>query len=163
MTITLENQNTINNILNIETPFNVNQIYTCRKGACQKIAYVSDSGINAKGKKENLIKLNISVVRVGVKYANLKVNEGKQLTGELPYGEWRDNGYIINHKDIEYLRVYNATLPNAKTKTYYLLNGEIKTKEWCRENNYLLSESDREKPSCYNIKVENIIQFGKGE
>lgn len=165
MTLTLENQNAIRNILgNIETPFDTNQVYTCRVGSCQKIAFVSDSGINAKGKRENLVKLEISVVRVGIKYANLKQNIGKEI-GALPYGEMVDKYYIKSNDKLQ-LRVYKATLPNAKTKVYYLLNGELKTKEWLVENNYFqdsyLRQAQNEK-LCFNIKVENIIKFGKGE
>lgn len=165
MTITLENKNKINEILGmVETPFDTNQVLNVRKGSCQKIAFVSESGINAKGKKENLIKLEIAIIRVGIAYENLKVNQNEEFQSQehkLPYGEWDIPRYYIKHNDKLQLRVYNSTLPNHKTKVYYLLNGEIKTKEWCRENNYLLSESNREKPICYNIKVENIIKFGR--
>ena len=95
MELTRENKMKIREITRIEEEFNINKVYTCQKGSFQKIIYVSDNGINAKGKKENLIKLSIGVVRVGITYANLKANQGLELTGELKGKTWKRDKYLL--------------------------------------------------------------------
>jgi len=162
MELTRENEMKIRELTRIEEEFDINKVYTCQKGSFQKIIYVSDNGINAKGKKENLIKLSIGVVRVGITYANLKANQGLELTGELKGKTWKRDKYLLETtKGNELLRVYTCNLPNVKTKTYYLLNGEIKTKEWLRENEYLLKEQENPLPKkCFDININNILAFG---
>ena len=125
MTITLENQNTINNILHIETPFNVNQIYTCRKGACQKIAYVSDSGINAKGKKERA-PYSYSIT-TSYMYEMSRTNGNSMFPGDVRYiidysfevNQWWGNATVRRGDPIElFVRPRNGLI-------YYFYNGMI--------------------------------------
>ena len=162
MEITRENEIKIRELTNIETPFDINKVYGCQKGSCQKITYVSDSGFSAKAKNEKLVKLSVGVVRVGIAYKNLKENQDLENIQDVK-GEWI-NQFLIRSNGIDRLRVYPNKLPNIKTKTYYILNGEIKTKEWIIENGYLqasyVNRANQPK-KCFDIKLENILAFGK--
>lgn len=103
-------------------------------------------------------KITDMVIRLGVDYANMKVNEGRQ-TGSLPWGHWVEGleGYVIEHKGNYYLRV--ASSYSNTTKSVYLLNGKEVGKEVVEglipTSKLKTSESD-----VYNIKFGNIIQLG---
>ena len=97
------------------------------------------------------------LVRMGIDFANMKVNEGRQV-GELPWGEWEVFPYVIKHKGNYYLRVYNAFVDNAKTYSTYELNGVEISKEKALE---IVGEEKKSKPSdCYTIKFDNIVSIG---
>lgn len=105
-------------------------------------------------------KITDMVIRLGVDYANMKVNEERTTPIQpLKWGHWVEGleGYVIEHKGQYYLRV--ASSYSNTTKSIYLLNGVEVGDEVVSElvAPYKLAS----KPSdVYNIKFENIIQLG---
>jgi hypothetical protein len=111
-----------------------------------------------------LVKNSKMVIRLGINFANMKVNEGRE-TGSLPWGHWVEGleNLVIEHTNKKgetnyYLRVANSYADN--TSTEYLLNGEVVSKEVAiatvGEKKLQSQFSD-----VYNIKFENIIALGQ--
>jgi len=99
------------------------------------------------------------VIRLGVDYSKMKVNEGRETEiGSLPWGKWVEGleGYVIEHKGNYYLRV--ASSYSNTTKSIYTLNGVEVGDEIVNE---LVAPSKlASKPSdVYNIKFSNIISL----
>lgn len=112
----------------------------------------------AKGHKgETIEKVTNGTYRLGITYANLKVNENK-VTGPLPWGEWDTLNYIIKKGDKEYLRVYTTT---HKSHTKWFVNGEEVDYDYIITNNYLTpSQQNHTHTDCFVIPIENLIQVG---
>lgn len=130
--------------------------------AFQKISQAKKGRYMSLLKKKDLgqgvEKVSALVIRLGVNYANMKVNEGRQ-TGSLPWGQWV-KGYenlVIEHKGSYYLRVANGYTKHGKS--YYFLNGEqidrAKAASIVGEKKLESGES-----AVYNIKFENILSIG---
>lgn len=105
-------------------------------------------------------KITDMVIRLGVDYANMKVNEERTTPIQpLKWGHWVEGleGYVIEHKGQYYLRV--ASSYSNTTKSIYLLNGVEVGDEVVSElvAPYKLKSSAAD---VYNIKFENIIQLG---
>jgi len=109
-------------------------------------------------------------LRSGIDYDNQKAvieaRESGELPAEnsgLPWGEWKQYPYIIEHKGSEYVRFYPASGKDIKTGenfrpvTEYYLDGELTTKEiiepFCLASEFRKSESE---PLCYTVKSENV-------
>jgi hypothetical protein len=104
-------------------------------------------------------KITDMVIRLGVDYSKMKVNEGRETEiGSLPWGKWVEGleGYVIEHKGNYYLRV--ASSYSNTTKSIYTLNGVEVGDEIVNE---LVAPSKlASKPSdVYNIKFSNIISL----
>ncbi len=117
--------------------------------------------ISLKKKKDlgnGIEKISDLVIRLGVDYANMKINEGREI-GALPWGSWVEDleGLVIEHKGNYYLRVASAYSNNGKC--VYLLNGNEISKE---EVVNLIGEKKVESKALdiYNIKFENILELG---
>lgn len=129
-----------------------NEIEKIKKGAYATLDKVKDFG-------NGLVKFTHMVIRLGVNYANMKVNAGKEV-GSLPWGEWVDGyeGLVIEHKGNYYLRVSDSFTNNNTSR--YELNGNEITKEQATE---IVGESKiaSKQSSVYNIKFDNIIKVGQ--
>ena len=134
----------------------LNKLQTIKKGRYISLTKVKDLG-------QGVIKQSNMVIRLGVNFANMKVNEGRE-TGSLPWGEWVPGleNLVIKHTNKQgetnyYLRVANSYADN--TSTAYMLNGEIISKEQALtivgEKKMKTSFSD-----VYNVKFGNIITLG---
>ena len=106
------------------------------------------------------------VVRFGIEYKNTKYHKTRVLNGlksdgSLPWGEWEEYKYFINHKEEKYLRYYNSSF-NHKTKIKYVLNGKELTSEELQELvdlKYISSnelQPKKNESGCYSINVKNI-------
>ena len=106
-----------------------------------------------------------AVVRAGIDFANLGVNEGREI-GSLPWGEWDEesNHTLIFTRDKEtqvpstfYARVYI----NRVTEAEYLVNGEQVTRD---EYVQYLVPSKRDKAASIgniaNITLDNVTEAG---
>ena len=119
--------------------------------------------VNLKKEKDlgnGVKKITDMVIRLGVDYANMKVNENRETEiGSLPWGKWVEGleGYVIEHKGNYYLRV--ASSYSNTTKSIYTLNGIEVSKEQI-ENLVAPSKLNSKPSDVYNIKFENIIQLG---
>lgn len=130
-----------------------------KKGTYIKLTKIKDYG-------SGCVKESDLVMRIGVSYANMKINENKQ-TGELPWGHWLEGfeNLVVEHKGNLYIRVAtkdpkNPELSTDVLATRYLLNGEEVNKETIAS---IIGEKKMtSKPSTvYNIKFENIVKIGK--
>ena len=102
-------------------------------------------------------KVSDMVIRLGVNYANMKINEGRQ-TGSLPWGHWVP-GYeqlVIEHKGVYYLRVASSYSKHGKA-TYFLNGAEI-TRDHAAS---IVGEKKMESKSLdvCNIRFENLIDI----
>lgn len=117
--------------------------------------------ISLKKKKElpeGIEKITDLVIRLGVDYSSMKINENR-VVGGLPWGHWLAGleGFVIEHKGNYYLRV--ASSYSNTTKSQYFKDGKELSKEeviqLIGEKNIKTKEAD-----IYNIKFENIIALG---
>lgn len=129
----------------------------------KKGRYISLS--KAKDLGEGVVKETDMVIRLGVSYANMSINEGKQ-TGSLPWGQWVEGleNLVLEHKGKYYLRITSTTPENPESgadvvATRYLLNGEVISKEAALA---IVGEKkmDGKASPVYNIKFENILRLG---
>lgn len=143
----------------------INTLNTKQNGSFFKIAYFTDLPITAKAKREGItaIKYTVATARKEIDYDKMKsvqakVEQGKVLTHELPWGVWQrgHEGLIIEHKEKTYLRLYSS--PN-KTKSEYFLNGTAVTREQMKmagvvQNSYWNKPDSI--PDCITVNTANI-------
>ena len=118
----------------------------------------------AKDLGQGIVKESDMVIRLGVSYANMQINENKQ-TGSLPWGKWVEGleNLVIEHKGKYYLRITSTDPANPKSgadviATRYLMNGVEVTKQEVRA---LIGEEKSGASPVYNIKFDNILKLGK--
>ena len=109
---------------------------------------------------EGVVKVSDLVIRLGVDYANMKINEDRTTPIQpLKWGHWVKGleGLVIEHKGNYYLRVASSYSNNGKS--IYLLNGEEVDKSVVEE---LIGAKKLESQNAdvYNIKFENILALG---
>ena len=114
---------------------------------------------------QGIIKESDMRIRLGISFANMKVNENKEI-GSLPWGQWVEGleNLVVTHKGNYYLRITTTNpndLENANDviATRYIKDGELISKE---EVISLIGEKKLiSKPSLvYNIKFDNILRLG---
>ncbi len=148
----------------------INTLSRKNNGAFFRISYCTDLPLTAASKRAGItaIKFTTATVRKGINYENMKSvqmkveHEGKVLTHELPWGEWRKNfeGLIIDHKEKTYLRLYSS--PNA-TKSKYILNGIEVTKEQMIASGAVQKSywnKPASQPDCITVNCANIQEIG---
>lgn len=118
----------------------------------------------AKDLGQGIVKESDMVIRLGVSYANMQINENKQ-TGSLPWGKWVEGleNLVIEHKGKYYLRITSTDPANPESgadviATRYLMNGVEVTKQEVRA---LIGEEKSGASPVYNIKFDNILKLGK--
>lgn len=134
----------------------------------KKILEVSVIGDNQEilhGEAPVVEKVTSIVIRGGIEYDNQKVVvEGREdgtLPEEnagLPWGQWVEYPFHIEHKGSDYARFYAASGLSFEPKVEYYLNGELTTKAVV-EPLCLASEfrkSDDPMPLCMTIKADNV-------
>jgi hypothetical protein len=130
-----------------------------RKGQFISAKWQSQVKTAAAHKHLEVVKISHAVVRTGIDYANLRQNEDHE-TGELPWGEWSNAPWIIEHRGEHYLRLYIAE--DASVNSSYLMNGEPTTRETVQE---LLTPSSRNRPKSgptltFTVKWANLLDIG---
>ena len=128
-------------------------------------AMIGDNEITITGEAPVVEKVTSIVIRGGVEYDNQKVVvEGREdgtLPEEnagLPWGQWVEYPFHIEHKGSDYARFYAASGLSFEPKVEYYLNGELTTKAIV-EPLCLASEfrkSDDPMPLCMTIKADNV-------
>ena len=127
-------------------------IRNTKKGTFTPIHKVKDLG-------KGVIKHTYMLMRMGIDYSNMKVNQGREI-GELPWGSWNLFPWIIEHKGKFYLRIYNAYVDNAKAHSYFEYEGHEISKEQAIE---IVGEKKvvGSAPSdVYVVAFENIVSIG---
>lgn len=102
-----------------------------------------------------LSKVTRAQALVGVEYANLAVNNGRE-TGALLWGEWVEGLYpfVITHKGREYARIYTV---DGSLSSVYLVNGRACS--WDVFAEYLTPaqrKKGRPQGGVLSIKIENL-------
>lgn len=140
----------------------INKLQNVKKGAFVKISYKSQPKLLKAHKEEQVEKVTNGVYRLGISYANMKINKNK-ITGSLPFGEWVGGleNYIITHTNKNgetktYLRVY-TTKHHAKVK--WVLNGQETTKQHLLDNGYF-NENKSTHTELFIVPIENVISIG---
>lgn len=113
---------------------------------------------------QGIVKESDMVIRLGVSYANMQINENRQ-TGSLPWGKWVEGleNLVIEHKGNYYLRITSTDPANPESgadviATRYLMNGVEVTKQEVRA---LIGEEKGGASPVYNVKFDNILKLGK--
>lgn len=111
-------------------------------------------------------KITTGVFRLNIKYANLKVNEGRTEFKKLN-GTWVENmeNLIFESKGNKKLRIYTTNNKKHKGRTKWLLNGVETTYEHLVEKG-ILQEKDQKsngnKPvPCFWVRLEHVISIGE--
>lgn len=134
------------------------KVLEAKKGRYVSLSKVKDLGEGVKKETD-------MVIRLGVSYANMGINAGKQ-TGSLPWGQWVEGleNLVIEHKGNYYLRVTSTTPENPECgadiiATRYILNGQVISKE---EAIAIVGEKKMSGSASpvYNLKFENILRIG---
>lgn len=88
--------------------------------------------------KYTIKKTSTAVVRIGVKYDNIRAVAEKRASGELPevnqglpWGKWDIPGYTIEHNNKIYLRV--SLVPRSKIKSEYYVDDFLATEDIARQ------------------------------
>lgn len=137
-------------------------------GSWFNMEWNSELPITADAKRRGTVayKTTSAQVRKGIAYANQKsvrqkVENGKILTHELPWGKWKDGkeGLFIEHKGTDYVRLYFG--PNG-TKTHYFVDGVEVTYEELRKMAIVKDSyfKPKEKADCITVKCSNINIIG---
>lgn len=141
-----------------------NQEILMKLAEAKKGRYINLTKVKNLG--QGIVKESDMVIRLGVAYANMKINENK-MTGKLPWGQWVEGleNLVVEHKGNYYLRVTSTDPSNPENgsdviATRYLLNGQEVTKG---EVASMLGEPKVRTSASpvYNIKFENILKLGR--
>ena len=120
-----------------------------------------------KGAPENIMKSTVMTVRAGIDYDNLKSVQEKRESGALPeenaglpWGQWKQFPYLIEHKGVDYVRLY-PTQGDIQAKVEYFMNGL--PVEYEAIESFLLSSEKRkadDKPiDCFTVKLADMIDM----
>ena len=155
----------LNNLRNLSVEEKINFLQGIRKGCNQSVVYQSFPATK-NAWKDRVRKETRGVCRLGINYRKLKANQGREEESFKGLQEGQrfilNNTVIEKNKDnqISYLvRMYfssNNARPNVK---YYLDNQEISKEELIQMG--ALRESNNERPSCFNVKMENLLELGR--
>lgn len=134
----------------------LNKLASVKNGKYISLTKVKDLG-------QGIVKESDMLIRLGVNYANMKVNENRQ-TGSLPWGKWVEGleNLVVEHKGHYYLRVTSINPENLEKgseilATRYFKDGAEVSKEVVKS---LVKEKSSTPSTVYNIKFENIIRLG---
>lgn len=118
---------------------------------------------------DNIQKITVMRIRLGVNYSNMSINRDRQ-TGSLKYGNWIEGleGLALEYTNKKneyhnYLRVTTTDPNNIENyvdvvETRYLMNGRNVDREIVR--NIVGDKKLESKPSIvYNIDFENILEI----
>lgn len=131
----------------------LNKLSDVKKGRYVSLKKKKDLG-------EGVVKISELVIRLGVDYANMKINEDRTTPIQpLKWGHWVEGleGLVIEHKGNFYLRV--ASSYSNTTHSYYYKDDKQISKD---EVIALIGEKKLKSvnPDVYNIKFDNIIELG---
>ena len=139
------------------------------KGNFVKAKWKSNPKPKAEFKSFQLEKITESVVRAGINFANLSSVKHAIEAGErgevqsLPWGEWTAFPYLIEHKGVEYIRLYPSEGINHYPKSVFYVNGEEVSKEifagYLTPSEQKKMLSPEERPECFTIKASNILEI----
>ena len=118
-----------------------------------------------KGTPAIITKAVRMVGRMGVEYDNLGAVQEKRDNGELPavnaglpWGQWSEYPWLIEHKGKHYLRLYNGTSKLTTVKATFYMDGIEAEKD--RVAPFLLASELTEKDGdCFCCEVGNLTRI----
>jgi len=159
--------NTSTNMPNATTTSNALSAFLTCKGQFASVTFKSNPKPKAESKGVVLEKTTSGVFRAGINFANLSsVKEGIAANerGEvqsLPWGEWVQFPFVIQHKGERFLRLTVA--PTASIKCSFKVNGvEVSRDEF--ESHLVPSarsdaKADKAPVEVFTIKEANLVSF----
>lgn len=141
----------------------IKNIISTRKGANLRAIFGKDMKTR-KGVENKVEKITSIVVRGGIDYDNQAVvKEGRgdgtlpQENAGLPWGDWVEFPYHIQHKGTDYVRFYSASGLAFEPKVEYYLDG-IQVDKATIQPLCLASEfpNRTEAPLAMTVKAENV-------
>lgn len=139
-----------------------NQEILAKLAEAKKGRYINLTKVKDLG--QGIVKESDMVIRLGVAYSNMKINENRQ-TGKLPWGHWVEGleNLVIEHKGKFYLRISSTDPANPESgadvvATRYLKDGAEITKH---DVVTLVGEQKGSASPVYNVKFENILKLGR--
>lgn len=122
-----------------------------------------------KGIQHVVERVTRMVVRGGGEYDELKATKEGRESGELPaenaglpWGQWAQYPYLIEHKGEPYVRFYPASGMDVTTKqpfipvSEYYVDGELSTKEIAKQLCTASNFSNSERSGCFTIRASNV-------
>lgn len=141
----------------------VSALQNC-KGAHVKVVW--QRACKTKKNSPLIAKRTVAHVRAGIDYANLRqVKEAIEAKerGEvqsLPWGEWELFPFIIAHNGIKYLRLYPSVFDNLRPVSEFTRNGMPVRLEDVKEFLYSSELPNGERPDCFTVKADSIVEIG---
>jgi hypothetical protein len=156
---------------------NVDKFMTSTGQFC-RVTFTSEKRPAAKHKGRKLVKRTNGLFRSGIQFKNLGAVKEGIAAGErgevqpLPWGQWVEYPYIIEHKGTFYIRLYPPHKRNddgrlvpcwneSQLSIEYYVDDKAVNKE---EFNSFLTPSDAKKgddrPDCFTVKSESIEALG---
>jgi hypothetical protein len=141
-----------------------NQEILSKLAEIKKGRYINFTKVKDLGK--GIVKESDMVIRLGVNYANMKINKDRE-TGSLPWGKWVEGleNLVVEHKGNYYLRITSTDPANPESgadviATRYLMEGQEISKDQVIE---MIGESklSGNASPVYNVKFENIVSLGR--
>lgn len=141
-----------------------NQEILSKLAEIKKGRYINFTKVKDLGK--GIVKESDMVIRLGVNYANMKINKDRE-TGSLPWGKWVEGleNLVVEHKGNYYLRITSTDPANPESgadviATRYLMDGQEISKAQVIE---MIGESklSGNASPVYNVKFENIVRLGR--
>jgi len=107
----------------------------------------------AAHKARTLRKVTTAVVMTGVEYRNLSVNNDRE-TGELPWGKWAEYPYVVEHKGVDYARLYTV---DGSVRTTYFVDGQaVKRDDFLALLTPSAREAKRPVGGTITVKMANV-------
>ena len=155
------------------------------KGQFVSVSWISTKKPAAAHKDKKLTKKSKGVFRAGINFSKLGavidgIRDGERgEVQKLPWGQWKQFPYVIEHKDSQYVRLY----PPAKTITMedgtpkrvsdwsaarmvveYFVDDQPTTKqEFLKFLTPSEANSDGDLPDCFTVKADNLISLCESE
>jgi len=139
------------------------KVLSC-KGQFMGVTISSPAKLSAQYKNLNLVKKSSFVARAGVAYDNIGNVIQARADGTLPsqnaglpWGQWKQFPYIIEHNGKEYIR-FSLVNDNPIVTKYYLDGEEIskeKAKSYCIPSAF----ENKGKPVVITVKAESVEEI----
>lgn len=155
------------------------EVFTEKKGQYLPAAWKKSVKPAAAHKARTLEKRTSGVFRAGIDFSHLGMvveairNGERGEVGELPWGEWQQFPYIIQHKGEQYVRLYPPYRRNedgtlepcwrlAQLAVQYFVDGNEVDRDTFKG---FLTPSDaramEDSPPCITVKLAHMIHLGE--
>jgi hypothetical protein len=134
------------------------------KGANIILEWVRPAKVKKAAQGDNIEKHVRMVGRMGIEYDAMKSTVERRESGEapaenagLPWGEWLEYPYLIQHKGKVYLRLYVGTSRKVTPKVEWTRNGQPVSREDI-ESALLASEKSERKGDTFTCTLANLTR-----